>query len=140
MSTTILGYNRDACDGSAVKIPANGVNVVDKNNDIIIIPAGYGIESIQVKLVNQASNQLSGAAAYLDLYLDAGTVNTTILRVSKLDLNGLPHVALIGTDASPISKVSNSAQILKMKSDVGDFGAAGPTVCVLIKMRPMPVL
>jgi hypothetical protein len=141
MSTTIVGCNRDPCNpGFPTKIDTLGVDVVTKDNDIVCIPAGWGVVSLQIKLVTQSTAPLAGTATNLQICADDGTTMTVVLTIPAVDLNAAPFVSLIGTDDSPIVNAANVEQGLKMKSDTGDFGPAGPTVCVTMKIKQMPVL
>ena len=139
MATTIVGYNRDPCDpGAATKIDTLGVDVVTKDDDIVCIPAGSGIVELVVKLVTQGTAPLAGTATNLELCVDDGVTQTTVLTVSAAALNASPCVSLVGTDASPIALAAAVEQGLKLKADSGDFGPAGPTVCVTIKVKALP--
>lgn len=141
MATTIVGYNRDPCNpGVATKIDTLGVDVVTKDDDIVCIPAGWGVVALQVKLVTQGTAPLAGTATNLELCVDDGTTQTVVLTIAAATLNSAPSVSLIGTDASPIAKAAKVEQGLKMKADSGDFGPAGPTVCVSMKLKQMPTI
>lgn len=141
MATTIIGYNRDPCEsGVASKIDTLGVDVVTKDDDIVCIPAGWGVVALQVKLVTQDTVPLAGTATDLELCVDDGTTQTVVLTISKATLNSAPSVSLIGTDASPIANSAKVEQGLKMKANSGDFGPAGPTICVSMRIKQLPAL
>lgn len=140
MATTIVGYNRDPCEsGVATKIDTLGVDAVTKDDNIVCIPAGYGISQIQIKLVSQ-SLPLAGVANNLEIVVDNGVTQVVLMSVDKTVLNTSPSVSLVGTDGAPLSLAALVEQGLKLRADTGDFGPAGPTVCILVKIKPMPVL
>lgn len=140
MATTIIGYNIDPCDpGVMVNIDNLGANLVTKDADIVCIPEGNGIVQIQLKLVNP-DVPLAGTANNLQVVVDDGNTQTVVLTASKALMNSAPNVSLVGTDSSPIMSAHNTEIGVKLRADTGDFGGAGPVVCVVIKYRSMPSL
>lgn len=144
MSTTVIGYNLDpnpVNSTSPVQISSTlgAPLVVASTGDIICIPAGMGIVQIQLKLATPTV-PLAGTGNNLLLVVDNGTTQEVAMSVSKAILNSRPSVTLYGTDASPIAVAQNVETGLLLKSDVGDFGPAGPVIGVLVKYKSMTVI
>ena len=89
----IVGYNRNN-DNSITQIIASGTKLISTDNEVMILPAGYGILEIEVR--KTTDSDFSGDADQLILYLvSRKTLNRIdIVPVSKMEINYNPKITI----------------------------------------------
>jgi hypothetical protein len=145
-TTTLLGYNRDGSTNSSTQVLGLGTNLVDKNGDAIVVPAGWVVVEVQLRHVasTPAPADAGGEGTADAIEVRCGSDN--LCRGTFINLTSSNHLAVVGTGTNVLPTLAKSSPVtLKLHGvDVGsgdaDLANNGALFACVIKMRPLPSL
>lgn len=141
MSTTLLGYNRDPNTGAPTQVLASGTNLVDKDGNILIVPAGWVVVEVRVRHLSTTPPPADGAGEDTADAIEIRLCSTNLCRATFVDLVSANHLAVVGTGTSSLPTVAKTVDAtLKIHGvDVGtgdaNLDSNGAVFACVIKMR-----
>lgn len=140
---SVQGYNRDASTGNATQVLGSGVNLVDRDGNNLVLPAGYIVSSCQVKWVSTSAAPSSVAGA-TGVQVQAGSNVQCVASFANVTTNAFVADVGAGTPAAPAlaSTANQNLTLNGVHIGVGpaDLDNNGATFGVTIKMVPFPTL
>ena len=146
MSTTLLGYNRDPSTGAATQVLAAGTDLVDKDGNAVVLPAGWVVVEVRVRHLDETPAPADGAGEGTADAVEVRCGSDNLCRSTFSELTSVDHLAVVGTGTSMTPTVAKSADAtLKLHGlDVGntdaDLADNGAVFCCVLKMRALPTL
>lgn len=146
MSTTLLGYNRDPSTGAATQVLAAGTDLIDKDGNALVVPAGWVVVEVQIRHVDTSPAPADGAGEDTADAVEVRCGSDNLCRGTFVNLTSSDHLAVVGTGSSMLPTVAKTSNVtLKLHGvDVGtgnaDLADNGALFACLIKMRPLPSL
>jgi hypothetical protein len=141
MSITLQGYNRDASLGVATQVLGAGTQLVDKNGNNLVLPAGYVVASSQLRWLNTTSLPTSGAGA-TTVNVQSGSSVWLSALLSDLTANAFVADIGAGTSTSPVLAKTTPTNLTLNSVGMGpaNLDNNGTQFCVVLKLVPFPSL
>lgn len=146
MSTTLLGYNRDPSTGASTQVLASGTDLIDKDGNPIVVPAGWVVVEVQVRHLDTTPPPADGGGEDTADAIEVRCGADNLCRATFTNLTTSDHLAVVGTGTSMAPTVAKTVDVtLKLHGvDVGtadaDLSNNGAVFACIIKMRPLPTL
>jgi hypothetical protein len=146
MSTTLLGYNRDASTGASTQVLASGTDLIDKDGNALVVPAGWVVVEVQVRHLDSTPAPADAGGEDTADAVEVRCGSDNLCRATFANLTSADHLAVVGTGSSSAPTVAKTSNVtLKLHGvDVGttdaDLANNGAVFACIIKMRPLPSL
>jgi hypothetical protein len=142
MSITLQGYNRDASLGVATQVLGAGTQLVDKNGNNLVLPAGYVVASSQLRWLDTTALPTSGAGANR---VNVQSGSSVWLSAQLADLTANAFVADIGAGSlilPVLAKTTPTNLTLNGRNGLNpaNLDSNGTQFCVVLKLVPFPQL
>ena len=136
----LVGYNRNHSN-SITQIDYNGTKLISTSNEVLVLPAGYGILEIEFRKTTDVD--FSGDAKQLILYLfNPHEMNiTNIVEISKIELNYVPKIEIKPQSGQKFINdlVSSADSYIMIRTDRGTCDSVDyrgdASLCVSVKIK-----